>query len=68
MIDHRITVDNKSEFNKKGWTLIDLKLSEESIFKALDGLKKMRRLSIENDYKPGRIYFDHLISNNKAAV
>ena len=28
----------------------------------------MRRLSIENDYKPGRIYFDHLISNNKAAV
>ena len=68
MIDHRITVDNKSEFNKRGWTLIDLKLSEESILKAFEGVKKMRRLSIENDYKPRRIYYDHLISNNKAAI
>ena len=29
--------------------MIDLKLSEESILKTFDGLKNMRRLSIEND-------------------
>ena len=28
----------------------------------------MKRLSIKNDYKPRRIYYDHLISNNKAAI
>ena len=66
--DLRITDDNKSQFNKRGWTMIDLKLSEESILKTFDGLKNMRRLSIENDYKPRRIYYDHLISNNKAAI
>jgi len=66
--DNRVTSDNQFEFNKRGWTLIDLKLSEDSILKALDGLKKMRRLSIKNDYKPQRIYYDHLIKNNKAAI
>ena len=66
--DNRITADNKFEFNKRGWTLIDLKLSEESIFKAQDGLRNMKRYSIKNDYKPRRIYYDHLISNNKAAI
>ena len=68
MKDERITADNQLEFNKRGWTLIDLKLSEESIFKAQDGLRNMRRLSIKNDYKPQRIYYDHLIRNNKAAI
>ena len=68
MKENRITELNKSEFNKRGWTLIDLKLSEESVFKAQDGLRKMKRLSIKNDYKPRRIYYDHLIRNNKAAI
>ena len=44
--ENRITELNKSEFNKRGWTLIDLKLSEESIFKAQVGLRNMKRLSI----------------------
>lgn len=66
--DNRISSDNIFEFNKRGWTLIDLKLSEESIFKAQEGLRNMRRLSIKNDYKPRRIYYDHLIRNNKAAI
>ena len=57
---------NKDEFNKRGWTLIDLKLSEESIFKAQDGLRKMIILSIKNDYKPRKFIDDHLIRNNKA--
>ena len=68
MKDNRITPDNKFEFNKRGWTLIDLKLSEESISNAQDGLRNMKRLSIKNDYKPQRIYYDHLITNNKAAI
>ena len=66
--DNRITADNKFEFNKRGWTLIDLKLSDESIIKAQNGLREMRRLSIKNDYKPRRIYYDHLISNNLSAI
>ena len=68
MKDNRITAENEFEFNKRGWTLIDLKLSEESIFQAQNGLKSMKRLSIKNDYKPRRIYYDHLISNNQAAI
>ena len=28
----------------------------------------MKRLSIKKDYKPRRIYHDHLIRNNKAAI
>lgn len=68
MKDNRITADNKFEFNKRGWTLIDLKLSEELICHAQDGLRNMKNLSIKNDYKPRRIYYDHLISNNKAAI
>ncbi len=66
--DNRVTAENKYEFNKRGWTLIDLKLSEESILEAQDGLRDMKRLSIKNDYKPRRIYYDHLINNNKAAI
>jgi len=66
--DIRITSKNKFEFNKRGWTLVDLKLSEDSILKAQKGLRDMKRLSIKNDYKPQRIYHDHLIRNNKAAI
>ena len=68
MIDNRISADNIFEFNKKGWILIDLKLSEKSIFNAQEGLREMKRLSIKNDYQPGRIYYDHLITNNKASI
>ena len=68
MIDTRISADNKFEFNKRGWTLVDLKLSKESIIKAQEGLREMKRLSIKNDYQPRRIYHDHLIRNNKAAI
>ena len=46
MRDIRITAKNKVEFNKRGWTLIDLKLSEDSILKAQEGLRNMKRLSM----------------------
>ena len=68
MIDNRISTDNIFEFNKRGWTLIDLNLSEKSISNAQEGLEEMKKLSIKNDYKPGRFYYDHLITNNKAAI
>jgi len=68
LIDNRISADNIFEFNKRGWILIDLKLSEESILYAQEGLREMKRLSIKNGYQPGRIYYDHLITNNKAAI
>ena len=68
MIDNRISADNIFEFNKRGWILIDLKLSEESILYAQEGLREMKRLSIKNGYQPGRIYYDHLITNNKASI
>jgi len=59
---------NKSEFDKRGWTLVDLKLSKELITEAVNGLKIMRHNSIKNDYKPRRIYYDHLFKNNLAAI
>ena len=68
MIDIRISADNIFEFNKRGWTLIDLKLSKQSIFNAQEGLREMKRISIKNNYQPGRIYYDHLITNNKASI
>ena len=67
-IDSRITYDNLLEFNKKGWTLVDLKLSRKSINKALKGLEAMKYASIKNDYKPRRIYYDHLLNKNPSAI
>ena len=57
--DVRITNENKIQFQKNGWTLVNLKLSQKSINKAISGLKMMKYLSIKKDYKPKRIYYDH---------
>ena len=67
-VDKRVSRVNKSEFNKRGWTLVDLDLSKELINDAVKGLKMMRYNSIKNDYKPRRIYHDHLFKNNLAAI
>ena len=56
------------EFDSKGWTQVDLMLSKESIKIAIEGLEKIRKDSILKDYKPRRIYYDHLISNNLSAI
>ena len=66
--DSRISKVNRLEFNTRGWTIVDLKLRDEVIKKALSGLKEIRSLSIKNDYKPRRTYYDHLFTNNIAAV
>ena len=66
--DLRITEDNRFEFNKNGWTLVDLQLSKELIRDSVKGLKKMKYLSIKNDFKPRRIYHDHLFTFNIAAI
>ena len=66
--DNRISKENKRQFDNNGWTLVDLKLSKESINNALSGLMEMKKSSIQKDYKPRRIYYDHLISNNLAAI
>ena len=67
-IDSRISQENKLQFKKKGWTIIDLKLSKESLNNAVSGLKIMKHVSIRDDFKPRRIYYDHLITNNLAAI
>ena len=68
LIDKRIKTENIDEFNNRGWTLIDLKLSKSIVKQSIEGLKKMKFEAIKNDYKPRRIYFDHLIGNNLAAI
>ena len=67
-IEYRISKENKREFKNNGWTLVDLKLSKESINNALKGLREMKKSSIQKGYKPRRIYYDHLITNNPAAI
>lgn len=67
-IDSRISQENKLQFKKKGWTIIDLKLSKESLNNAVSGLKIMKHVSIRDDFKPRRIYYDHLFTNNLAAI
>ena len=66
--DKRINKENIHEFNTRGWTLVDLNLSKKTIEEATLGLKKMRFDAIKNDYKARRIYFDHLLTNNLAAI
>ncbi len=68
IVDNRISKENKIQFKNNGWTLVNLKLSNESINNALKGLREMKKYSIHNDYKPRRIYYDHLITNNFAAI
>ena len=68
LIDNRISNENKVEFNKRGWTLVDLKLSENILNNSIRGLNNMKRSSINKDYKPRRIYYDHFFSNNLAAI
>ena len=64
----RISNKNKLEFRKKGWTLVNLKLSQKIINNAIIGLKEMKKYAIQKNYKPRRIYYDHLVSNNLAAI
>ena len=66
--EERITEKHRLEFDSKGWTQVDLMLSKESIKIAIEGLEKIRKDSILKDYKPRRIYYDHLISNNLSAI
>ena len=67
-IDSRISYQNKLQFNKQGWTLVNLQLDEGLIKDAIKGLKKMRNKSIKDNFKAKRIYYDHLFSNNLAAI
>ena len=66
--DQRINSLHENQFNKRGWTLVDLGLSNEIIKDTLIGLKEMSKLALKNEYKPRRIYHDHLFSNNLAAI
>ena len=68
LFDSRITYQNKLQFNKQGWTLVDLHLDEDLINNTIIGLKKMRNKSIQENFKAKRIYYDHLFSNNLAAI
>ena len=66
--EKRLLKKNIREFKNNGWTLIDLKLSKSTIKNAIKGLKEMREKSLINNYQPRRIYYDHLITNNLAAI
>ena len=66
--DPRISPENQFQFNKRGWTLVDLNLTDELIQISLKGLEEMKAKSIENEYKPRRIYYDHLFHKNPSAI
>lgn len=67
-IDNRISEKNKIQFKNNGWTLVNLKLSKQSINNAVKGLRVMKKSSIEKGYRPRRLYYDHFITNNLAAI
>ena len=47
---------------------MDLRLKDDLIKNAVSGLRMMKYNSIKNDFRPRRIYYDHLITNNLAAI
>ena len=67
-MDNRVTINDINHFKSKGWVNIDLKVEDEIIDKALDGLKSMREESIKSKFKYGRVYYDYLFDFNLAAI
>ena len=68
LMDSRVTDKNIVEFNKRGWTVVDLNLDDELIKNALKGVRKMKSIATKEKNKPRRIYYDHFLRNNIAAV
>lgn len=63
-----ITTKNKSDFFKKGWTKIDLKLSEGEINRYFNALERLRDKANKINY-PFRIcYYPHITSDNIAGI
>jgi len=64
----RLSKEHFEHFREKGWVNIHLGLDDHFIDKVHLALKKMRSDAIINNYKYGRVYFDHLFDFNLAAI
>ena len=68
MTDTRIKKANRKEFDEKGWTVINLGLSQSKINNYQSSLINIRNKASEIQKAPRRIYYDHLTSFNLAAI
>ena len=67
-MENRLKKEHFIHFREKGWVNIDLGLDNKFIDKVHLALNKMRQDAISNNYKYGRVYFDHLFDFNLAAI
>ena len=67
-MEKRLSKEHFEHFREKGWVNIDLGLDDNFIDKVHIALNKMRSDAIINNYKYGRVYFDHLFDFNLAAI
>ena len=67
-MEKRLKKEHFAHFREKGWVNIDLGLDDLFIDRVHKALHKMRNDAITNNYKYGRVYFDHIFDFNLAAI
>ena len=67
-MENRVKNYHFKHFREKGWVNIDLHLDSEYVDKVYSSLKQMRKNAISDKYKFGRVYYDHLMDFNLAAI
>ena len=67
-MENRVKDHHFSHFREKGWVNIDLNLDHKFIDEVYYSLKQMRRNAINQKYKYGRVYYDHIFDFNLAAI
>jgi len=68
MGDNRVNKKDIDHFKLNGWVNINLNIDLDLIDKTLLELKEIRKNAIKSHYPFGRVYFDHLLDFNLAAI
>ena len=64
----RITHKHRSEFLKKGWTQVDMGLTEDQINKFRNGVEKLKETAFSKNYPLTICYYPHILSDNIAGI
>jgi len=67
-LENRVKDYHFKHFREKGWVNIDLDLDDKYVDEVYFSLKQMRENAISKKYKFGRVYYDHLLDFNLAAI
>ena len=67
-MENRVKDYHFQHFREKGWVNIDLDLDNKYVDEVYSSLKQMRKNAISKKYKFGRVYYDHLMDFNLAAI